>query len=221
MYFQKVLKGIANIDHVVAESIAKKTGIESNWLRKRGRVCSSEIQQQLTEPMLLAHLNMYDDPLPSAHPMAGMPSTTTYGDVSPFISTTAGAVQRDASQSLNIFFDPFFTALKFATRNLTTQGFVFYAYVFTLGKKAVPLSGFAEEVRELNIYRDYLPYHHEGEIAAKINIPSIQIEKAEEYDGKDVLESLKKGNYPVPIRTIDNKGHYEAPDRYSNIREVL
>jgi len=44
--------------------------------------------------------------------------------------------------------------------------------VFTLGRQSIDLCEFAEEVRELNIYKNFLPFHAEGEIAAKIEIRS-------------------------------------------------
>ena len=40
----------------------------------------------------------------------------------------------------------------------------------------------SEEVRELHIYTDYLQYHPEGEITAKIRIPSRCVERYEKYD---------------------------------------
>lgn len=38
-------------------------------------------------------------------------------------------------------------------------------------KPAPELPGFAEEVRELNLFRQFCVYHHEGEIAAKLFVP--------------------------------------------------
>ena len=112
------------------------------------------------------------------------------------------------------------TALQFATANFTTRGFIFYAYLITLGKKAIPLIQFAEEVRELTSHHYNLPYNREGEILAKITIPAPQIEKAEEYDGATALRQLRTGKLPSPLQTIHN-GNYAAPDKYFNIRQIL
>lgn len=114
-----------------------------------------------------------------------------------FISTTAGGLQRFSSTGLNICFPAFLTALQFATANFTTRGFVFYAY-----------------------YHQYLPYHREGEIIAKVVIPAPQIERAEEFDGTAALRDLRTGKMPSPVQTIHN-GNYAAPDTYSNIREIF
>jgi hypothetical protein len=90
----------------------------------------------------------------------------------------------------------------------------------TLGKQSVPLQGFSEEVRELHIYPHFLPYHHEGEITAKICIPSVTIEKADFYTGLSAKNDLSRGRKPFPANSIINP-NYTAPDHYSNIREVL
>jgi len=220
MYFQKVLKGIKDLTHAEVSVMVNADGIHCNWWRREGTISPGEISDQLTDSNMLTHLNQYDDPLPAAHPHYSPTEKLTYGDITPFISTTAGAVQRFSLAGLNICFPAFMTALQFATANFTTTGYIFYAYLLTLGKKAIPLMQFSEEVRELHIYRHFLPYHREGEIVAKIVIPSPQIERAEEYDGPSALAALCTGKFPSPVLTLRN-GSYAAPDKYSNIREIL
>jgi hypothetical protein len=222
MYFQKVVKGIAGLNRIEAEQMVKTDGITCNWWRKVGTITPAAIQAQLTEKAILCHLNQYDDPLPSTHALAKPPySAKTYGNVTPFISTTAGAIQRDKFRQRNIIFPPFLTALRFATNNFRTSGFIFYAYLCTLGKQAISFEGLAEEVRELHIYQQYLPFHHEGEITAKIIIPSAQIEKAIEYDGRSALQDLRKKQIPSPIGTPILNPAYAKPEAYANIRELL
>jgi hypothetical protein len=68
--------------------------------------------------------------------------------------------------------------------------------------------------------RSFLPYHHEGEITAKISISSVTIEKAEFYDGPSAKASLAGYSKPVPLDTIINPNNAN-PDNYNNIREVL
>jgi len=218
MYFQKVLKGVSGLSDLDALSIATETGILCNWWRAMREISPQQVLDQLTEANLLHHLNDYDLPLPSTHPYAGIGAT--YGEVTPFISTTAGTVQRQDWRAANILFSPFLTALSFATNRFSQDGYIFYAYLNTIGKKAVPLQHIAEEVRELHIYTQYLPYHREGEIAAKIHIPVVSIEKAEKYDGPTALHELSHGNIPTAINTIVNP-HYQAPEQFSNIRELL
>jgi hypothetical protein len=222
MFFQKVVKGIAGLDRVEAERMVTTDGIICNWWRKVGRITPAEIQAQLTENAIVCHLNQYDDPLPTTHALTRPPYfAKTYGDITPFISTTAGAVQRDKFVQRNIIFPPFLTALRFATNNFRTSGFIFYAYLCTLGKQAIPFQQLAEEVRELHIYQQYLPFHHEGEITAKIIIPSAQIEKAIEYDGPAALQELRKKKTPSPIGKPILNSAYAKPESYANIRELL
>jgi hypothetical protein len=219
MFFQKVIKGISGLSRIEAQQIVTTDGIVCNWWRRATMISSRETKKHLVDQNVLHHLNHYDQPLPSGHVLSHLGST--YGDVTPFISTTAGAIQRDAFHHRNILFPPFLTALRFATNNFTTQGFLFYAYVITLGKQAVALEQFAEEVRELHIYTQYLPYHHEGEIVAKIIIPSVQIERAEEYDGPSALTELKAGRKPSPLNGLITNPDYANPAPFANIRELL
>lgn len=221
MFFQKVVKGISGLDAAEATWIVRHSGISCNWWRLVGEISAPEIKQRMTEANLINHLNRYSDPLPASHPLRSTTNAATFGEVTPFISTSAGAIQRDEFGSRNILFPPLITALQFATDNFKGVGFVFYAYVTTLGKKAIPLRQMAEEVRELHIYRQFLPYHHEGEIVAKISIPSSQIEKAEEYDGAIALTQLSQGLIPTPLHPPILNRDYADPSNYSNVRELL
>jgi len=218
MIFQKVLKGIADLQEPEIRNIISQSGIISNWWRKKGGITNGEIKDELTEQNLMNHLNHYNKKLPVSHKWAKLGQT--YGDVSPFISTTAGAIQRDKAKKMNIIYPTFITALKFATKNFKTNGCIFYTYLKVLGKESIPMRSFSEEVRELNIYRTFMPYHHQGEITAKIHIPSVAIEKAEIYDGKKAAKELSNGIDPIPIKTIMNKD-YVNPDSYSNIRNYF
>jgi len=220
MYFQKVLKGISSLSGATADDMVLRSGIRCNWWTRKHTITPEEIKDQLTDANVLFHLNHYDDPLPAKHPYATLPGATTYGDVTPYISTTAGVVERSLTLRTNIIFPSFMTALQFATQNFTTSGHIFYAYLITLGKKAIPLWQFSEEVRDLLVYQQFLPYYQEGEIVAKIHIPSSQIEKAELYHGPGVLQDLKNQKMPLPAHTITNTT-YTPPDQYSNIRECI
>lgn len=222
MFFQKVLKGINNLSLQEANSIVNNAGISCNLWRLLQEIYNSDIKNALNEQNIFYHLNDYDKPVPTNHPFSGKGNNLTYGDVTPFISTTAGAIQRSDFQAKNIIFPPFVTALQFATDNFKSDGYVFFTYVITIGKKSIPLRQFSEEVRELHIYQQYLPFHHEGEIMAKIDIPSVQIEKAEHYHGPTALSQWKQNQQPVPTvgRTIVNH-NYARPENHTNIRELL
>lgn len=212
MFFQKVLKGVAGLSRQEATA-SFVYGIHCNWWRRAGQINTGEIVQKLTDRNLDWHLNHYGDPDPL---MNGAP----FYENTPYISATAGTIERDDFLQRNFVFDPFMTALGFATHNFSTTGHVFYAYVFTLGRQSVELSEFAEEVRELNIYKNFLPFHPEGEIAAKIEIRGPQVEKWEEYDGPAALAALQGINSPQPAFTQVNP-IYAPPEQYCNIRGLI
>jgi hypothetical protein len=212
MYFQKVLKGIAGLDRLGATN-AFASGIVCNWWRRVGVITPPQVILKLTERNLDWHLNHYDDSDPYE---GGAP----FSENTPYISATAGTVERDDFARQNIVFDPFITALRFATRDFTVVGHIFHGYVFTLGCQSIELRGFAEEVRELHIYKNYLPFHSEGEITAKIEIPGPQIERLEEYDGPAALQDLIGGYIPAPLFTAVN-GLYASPEQYCNIRGLV
>jgi hypothetical protein len=216
LFFQKALKGIPGLSNADVQHIVQEGGITCNWwLNLPNRTLPEhEIKGKLTDRNLEWHLNHYDDDDPTD-------GNKKFRLITPFISVTAGAIERDAFASRNIAFPPLLTALRFATDNFRVMGWVFYCYVLTLGKKSVALRQFAEEVRELHIYTDYLPYHPEGELVAKINIPSVQIEKAELYDGPKVFDDLLAGRPLTPLQPVIINPDYQRPEEFSNIREVL
>jgi hypothetical protein len=110
--------------------------------------------------------------------------------------------------------------LWFATNRLTRSGYIFRGYVITLGKKAIPFQEYAEEVRELNTYTEYLRFHPEGELTAKINIPSHRLEQVEKWDIDDLLADLDAGR-PLMPSGVKRNWRYSPPEDYANIREVL
>jgi hypothetical protein len=212
MFFQKVLKGIPGMSRQEANA-AFIVGIHCNWWRRVHTIRPDQIVEKLTERNLDWHLNHYGDPDP-------LMNNAPFYENTPYISATAGTVERDAFLQRNFVFDPFITALRFATQDFTTTGHVFYAYVFTLGRQSVELCEFAEEVRELNIYKNFLPYHTEGEIAAKIEIRGPRIEKWKEYDGPAALAAFQAVNLPQPVFEQLNPV-YAPPERYCNIRGLV
>jgi hypothetical protein len=212
MFFQKVLKGIGGLSRQEADATFLH-GIHCNWWRRVQQITSQEIVEKLTERNLDWHLNHYAD----ADPLM---NSAPFYENTPFISATAGSVERDDFAQRNLIFDPFITALRFATHDFTATGHVFYAYVFTLGRQSIDLCEFAEEVRELNIYKNFMPFHAEGEITAKILIRGPQIDRWEEYDGPASLVSLQRLNVPQPTFRSFNP-IYAPPEQYCNIRGLV
>lgn len=87
MFFQMILKGIANDDDVWARHTLCESGILCRWWNRVGEIHPEEVKQRLTERNLMWHLSRYNrrDPLFNNDPFC---------DHSPFISTTASAVER-------------------------------------------------------------------------------------------------------------------------------
>jgi hypothetical protein len=84
----------------------------------------------------------------------------------------------------------------------------------------VELQEFAEEVRDLYVYSQYLPFYREGEIVAKVQIAAVNLEKYEKFDPAECRADLAAGRKPRPIDVVDNPD-YEPPQRFMNIRGMV
>jgi hypothetical protein len=203
MMIHQVYKGICGMGPDEAETRLRERGIASRWWN-RG-VGPDEILAQLTETALMRHLNDYD----------------AFGPTTPFISTTAGSVVRDANGQVNVIETAEYVATDFATDGFTSDGWVFSGYVFTLGRKAVRQQPFAEEVRELNIYTGYLPFQPEGELVAKFHLPAVQLEEAWPVMAQPDPNRPGAMLWPRKGRVLRNDGVYVPPEDIVNVREVL
>lgn len=212
MIIQKVIKGIGGIDQDRVDHILQ-TGITCRWWQEVNPLPQHEIPLRLTERNLTWHQNRYDDPDPQE-------GNRPFCMRTPFISTTAGTVERDTFLQTNILQPAWVEALRFATDVWSRDGYLFYCYIFIIGKKSIGHQMFAEEIRELNIYTGFSPFQPEGEIAAKIIIPPAQIEKAEYWPIDKLLDDIKRGRVPSPARTINNT-LFLPPEDYTNVRDVL
>jgi hypothetical protein len=212
MIVQRVIKGIGGISRTEAEALLRG-GIVCNWWRNVNPLPEAEISQRLTNRNLYWHQNRYDYP----DPVEGGQQFFLH---TPFISVTAGTVERDAGIRRNIIQPAWLVALEFATDIWSRDGFLFHCYVFILGKPTVHHRQFSEELRELNIYTGFSLYQPEGEITAKIIIPPTQIEKLSFYKIASVRADLAGGRLPAPTYEIRN-AVYRPPEELSNIRGVL
>ncbi len=211
MIYQKVLKGVAELSQADACITLRETGILCEWWRRSHTIAENEIVLKLTERNIFWHQNHYDD----NDPTTGRP----FHENTPYISTTAGTIERHGY--FNLRRPAFLIALQFATRNFTTTGVVFYAYLNVLGRKALPLQEFSEETRELNIWHAFQQYHPEGEVVAKISIPPPHLEKAVAYDGPAALIDIETVGVATPLWTEYNFERYVTPDTVSNLREPI
>lgn len=210
MFFQLVLKGIQGDDDQHAQYQLRQGGIICRWWSLVNLISPDQVKAKLSLRNLEWHLNRYSDPDPENN-------DEPFCNHTPYISTTAGSVERDAMLRKNRVYSPFLTALLFATDWLSKTGYVYYGYVYTLGKKAVELEEFSEEVRDLLVYTNFLPFHAEGEIVAKVHIPSVNLKKYEKYDGAQALNDLRRGIRPTPIDRQFNSDFAE-PERFLNLR---
>jgi hypothetical protein len=145
MIFQKILKGILGVSQSDARTMLNGGGITCNWWRQVNPLPENEIPYRLTKLNLLRHLSDYD----TLDPLTGR----RFGERTPFISTTAGAVERDAQAAQNYMFSAFLTALAFATDSYRQRGAIFFGYVNVLGKQSVVMREFAEGDQRLAAHR--------------------------------------------------------------------
>jgi hypothetical protein len=208
------LKGIGGITPAEAQRVLD-VGILSNWWLRVGQLPAVEIPARLKEDTLRWHQNRYADPDPDPR-FKGH----AFGAHTPFISVTAGTVERDAARLRNIINPAWQVALEFATDGWQRDGYVFSCYVFVLGRKAVPHQPFAEELRELNVYASFSLFQPEGEITAKISIPPAQIARVDFFAIADVQNAFAKGRLPTPTTTTPNP-LFQSPADISNVRGYL
>lgn len=214
MIIQRFIKGIPALDEDEVEKILVR-GILCNWWRNVQYLPPENIQDRLDEDHLDWHQNRYEEKHPDYN-------NEPFKKHTPFISTTAGTVEQDTAMMTHHYFAAWHEALRFATDFGKTDGWLFHGYVFVLGKKSVELRQFAEELRELNIYTGFSPFHPEGEITAKIIIPSAQIDRAEFYDLSKVDQALSQGQRPIPDESeVHSNSAYQPPEKYVNLRDLL
>jgi hypothetical protein len=211
VYVQTCIKGVNGIDVRGAEEILAGEGLVCNWWRNQGSIGPADIDRRLTSAELDLHVNSYDEQHPD---LRGTVRTET-----PFISLTAGAVDRNPFLKTNFVHPAHRTALHFATNFSRLRGdcFLFYCWVVVGLKPAVEIRHLAEEVRELNTYRRYSAFQTEGEIVAKVEVPSRQIHRYEHYrvtDGTGGYVDLTYMGQSINPRYVD-------PYSIVNIREAF
>jgi hypothetical protein len=214
LIIQRVLKGISNLSETDAKDILKE-GILCNWLQKSKKIPVDEVPKRLSDRNAEWHQEHYKDKDPDENGEEFYLHT-------PFISTTAGSVERQRALSKNLRRPAWEIALKYATADWTANGYLFYCHVFIVGRPAVALQNFSEELRELHVYPRYSRHQVEGEILAKIIIPPAQIEKAEYWSLQEANDAVQNGKLPAPdpLRTLEND-LFVKPEMYNNVRDFL
>jgi hypothetical protein len=204
VFIQHCFKGIAaNIggtegltDNDVNQILSGGAGIQSNLWRRLGAASPNQLYTELTETNLDRHIHDYQD----------------YGHDSAFISLSAGSVNRVSASSRNVVINGYEMALSFATRRFSQAGYVFKCWVPVGINPAPELAFLAEEVRNINTYVRYSDFYLEGEVTAKLVIPSQQIEYCEYWD--------PARNASDPVSVFVNPEFVSAA-MAANIREAL
>ncbi|MDM0059012.1 hypothetical protein [Variovorax fucosicus] len=169
------------------------------WRNSPGATRPLNIETELTAFNLDQHIHNYG----------------SFGARTPFISLSAGSVERNAALSVNRIYEAREVALRFATNWGSHDGFLFFCWVIVGLKPAAAIQMVSEEVRDLNSFTRYSDFQLEGEVTAKINVPSNQIHRFEKWcpggDGK--FDALPSAIHPNP--------GFETPAQLSNIIDML
>lgn len=175
MYIQWCVKGVVGqanrwsdglTEQDARDIIDKKQGLLCNlWRIKMRQPSPADRRAMLTAANLDLHINNY----------------AIIQNDTPFISLAAGCVERDTFYRTNRVYPANRVALDFATESGRRPGYLYYLWVIAGLKRAVEVEQVAEEVRNLNVYQSWSTYQLEGELTAKIYIPSIQIHHVERW----------------------------------------
>ena len=208
MIVQWCIKGLSlDGDDEARALIDNAGGLVCNWWRRVNRITPPQIRMKLTDSAIDMHVNHFDA-IDSA-------SGLRVSDETPFISLSAGTVERDAVAKTNHVRRARRTALWFGTQfGRRSTAYLYTCWLLLAPRPAVGVEGVAEEVRDLNAYRRYSPYQTEGEIVAKINVPDNHILACERWDhDRDTAAFRRSWIHPNP--------RFSPPDLLSNVRELI
>jgi hypothetical protein len=179
-------------------------GILSQWWRDTGDFQACDIKDKLTPGNIDLHVNQFEHQDPA--------TGRKFCETTPFISLTAGTVERSSILATNTVHSARRVALHFGSQfGAEPVAYLFHCWVVVAPRRAVEIEGVAEEVRDLNTYRAYSHFQTEGEVAAKVRVPVNQIAFCEKWEVTPALALKWK---------YDNPG-FVAPETLSNIREML
>jgi hypothetical protein len=190
--------GTGLTDQQAKDIIDKDLGICCNWKRNQPNLTPPQVRQALTATNLHLHINQY----------------SAISAKTPFISVSAGCVERRVLHKTNQIHTARQIALAFATRFFKEPGYLFRCWLIVGLKAAVAVEGVCEEVRELNTYRSWSAFQTEGEITAKIIIPANQIKRCEKW-------LIQNGRFVQPAGWPHHNTKFDDPEIVNSIREVL
>jgi hypothetical protein len=121
-------------------------GLLSAWVRNKKRIRYAAIPPKLTRDNLNRHVNHFD----AIDPATGVP----YRINSPFVSLSAGTIERDTAAQTNLVHRARWRALQFGLDfGRQTEAFLFTCWVVLAPRPAPDIEGVAEEIRDLDAYR--------------------------------------------------------------------
>jgi hypothetical protein len=183
MLIQWCLKGIreqASFGDAEATDLVV-AGIQSNWLFNNRTMpivqAIRTVQGLLNESALITHVNNY----------AAVRTT------SPYISLSAGVVLRDTTIGTRVF-PAWMSAVDFATDRGRVSGYIYRVWTIVAPKPAPELLNVSDEIRNLNLFRAAWKYQLQGEITAKLVIPSSQIQSVVKVGADGKLTGFRVDN---------------------------
>jgi hypothetical protein len=202
------VKGLSLPDDDTARRLIDSgVGLLSNWWRDAGIITRIEVSGQLTLSALDRHINHFDDPDPA--------TSRPFREITPFISLSAGTVERRSATATNFAHRARKTALWFGTEfGAKPSAYLFVCWLVLAPRPAVEVEGVAEEVRDLNTYRRYSAFQTEGEIVAKVNVPATQIHSCEKWLWDPTQNILQ-------MDWVHQNRSFIAPESLSNVREMI
>jgi hypothetical protein len=208
MIVQWCVKGLNLANDTVARDIIDgRGGLVCNWWRRVGQITPAEQRDRLNPNSIDMHVNQFT----TTDPATGRP----FSEDTPFISLSAGTVERDAVAKTNLVHRARRTALFFGTDfGRYPKAYLFICWVVLAPRSAIEIEGVAEEIRDLNTYRRYSPFQSEGEIAAKIIVPDNQIHSCEKWE-------IRPGDDHFHQSWASPNPRFTPPERLSNVRELI
>jgi hypothetical protein len=232
---QWFLRGISDCDDTLGEQrikdILNEEGLRSRWLRENPRSDPAKWDEAVNHPdSLVWHITKFN--------RKGFPlwADKPFCERSPFLSLSSGTVEPDYGARKNRKYPAWYTAISFATSNWQCDGWVFHGYTSVLGRPALPLLEFSEEVRDLHQHDFFNRYHPEGEVVAKILVPPVRLKQAfrvtseklwEWYDGLESLPEWDADEDSLQLLERLSDGDvvpgsaYRAPEEFSNVRDLI
>jgi hypothetical protein len=144
-------------------------------------------------------------------PATGQP----FCEGTPFISIACGTISRDTAAATNHVRSALATALLHGTRfGAKDEAYLYRCWVIVGPRAAVEVEGVAEEVRDLNSYRQYSAYQTEGEVTAKIGISVNHIQQCEKWVWDRSAKDFR-------LDWVHPNSAFTRPERLSNVRELI